>query len=214
MAFNGTRFVIPTKSGAYITLKNIDFTSLTQIEVMAVAPKAQLSALGGFIEIRTDSPGGKLLGKSDFIGDTGGGFGGKPVVINLAPTEGTHDLYMVFTNEDPKASGALMVVMNTTVKTSQLTIDPSTAVETKANPGDYVGKYKMTGLPFEFITVTEKDGKLFMEAGGQGGELKQTGNDTFDAGGQAKISFVRESGMVKSMKMEAMGFNFEGTKEK
>ena len=76
-----------------------------------MAPKAQLNALGGFIEIRIDSPKGKLLGKSVHISD-GRALGSAPISINLEPTVGIHDLYLVFTNEDPKASGALMVVTN------------------------------------------------------------------------------------------------------
>ena len=48
-----------------------------------MAPKAQLNAEGGIIELHIDSPNGKLLGKTDFIGDSGRGFefGGKPVSL-------------------------------------------------------------------------------------------------------------------------------------
>ena len=118
MSFGGNRFVIPTKSGSYIVLKNIDLTTLSQVEVGAAAPKAQMNALGGFIEIRMDGANGKLLGKSDFVGDGGGGFGAKPFVINLEPTQGKHNLYFVFTATDPKATGSLMVVLNTTFKSN------------------------------------------------------------------------------------------------
>ena len=46
MSFGGNRFVIPTKSGSYIVLKNIDLNNLSQVEVGAAAPKAQLNAPG------------------------------------------------------------------------------------------------------------------------------------------------------------------------
>ena len=39
----------------------------------------------------------------------------------------------------------------------------------KQDLDDYAGKYKMTGLPFPYIEVSVKDGKLMMKAGEQGG---------------------------------------------
>jgi len=213
MSFGGRKFVIPTKAGSYITLKDIDLTSLTNIEVLAVAPKAQLNALGGFIELRLDEPGGKLIGKSEFIGD--GGFGGKAVSINLEPTSGKHDLYLVFTNPEAKTSGSLMIVMDVTFKSANTA--PLTVGNVDNNSVDlnaYAGKYKMTGLPFEYIVMSVREGKLIMDANGQSGEIKSIGTDTFDANGQAKITFIRDDGkVVRKLKMEAMGFTFEGAKE-
>jgi cytochrome c len=213
MAFGGTKFVIPTKSGSYIAMKEVDLTGLTQMEFMAMAPKAQLNAVGGFIEVRIDSPNGKLLGKSDFVGDSGG-LMGKPVAVNLEPTQGAHSLYVVFTNPDAKASSALMIVMNTTFKSDNSNGSADAAVPVSTDLNAYAGKYKMTGLPFEYIAVTVKDGKLVMDAAGQVGELTQTGDDTFDAGGKATINFLREGNAVSKLKMDAMGFSFEGVKEK
>jgi cytochrome c len=65
------------------------------------------------------------------------------------PTEGMHDIYFVFTNSKAKQGGSLMIVMNTTFKMD----DPGTTQTTqkempKADLNDYVGKYKMTNLPF------------------------------------------------------------------
>ena len=212
MSYGGNRFVIPTKAGSYIALKNIDLTTLSQVEVGASAPKAQMNALGGFIEIRIDGANGKLLGKSDFVTD--GGFGAKPFVINLEPTRGKHDLYFVFTATDPKASGALMVVLNTTFKSNASPVDAKgTAVEA-SNLNAFVGKYKMTGLPFEYITISVDEGKLMMDANGQNGALTSTGPDTFDASGKAIIQFLRdEKKVVTKLKMDAMGFSFDGIKE-
>jgi cytochrome c len=76
MSFNNTKFVIPAKSGSYIGLTNIDLTGITRVDINAAAPKQQLNAEGGVIELRIDAPKGKLLGQTDFIGDKpGGGFG-------------------------------------------------------------------------------------------------------------------------------------------
>jgi cytochrome c len=196
MSYNGMKFIIPAKPGSFAALKNIDLTGITQIELAAMAPKAQLNAAG----------------KSDFIGD--GGFGAKPVTVNLEPTTGFHNLYLVFTNPSMKGGGSLMIVMNTVFKSES---SSNTGAETIAPPSDvnlYAGKYKMTGLPFEYIVITTKDGKVIMDANGQSGELKQIGSDTFDADGKAKIIFVKDDkNTVTKLKMEAMGFNFEGSKE-
>ena len=215
MSFNGNRFIIPTKSGSYITLRNIDLTAITHVEFSATAPKAQLNAQGGFIELHLDSPNGKVIGKSDFIGDAGGGFMSKPVLVKLDPTSGSHDLYVVFTNAEKKA-GSLMVVMNTIFKTDNetATAGNTTAPTTPIDLETYAGKFKMTGLPFEYIIITANDGKLIMEAGGQTGELTPTGADTFDAGGKAILKFQRDDAKaVSKLTMDAMGFSFEGTKE-
>jgi hypothetical protein len=60
-----------------------------------------------------------------------------------------------------------------------------------------------------------KDGKLFMKAGDQEGEVKPVGADTFDADGRAKILFLRdENNKVNKLKMDTMGFTFEGPREK
>jgi cytochrome c len=216
MSFGGNKFVIPSKSGSYIALKNIDLTGITQVEAMAVAPKAQLNAAGGYIEVRLDAPDGKLLGKSDFIGDNGGGFGGKPVAINLQPVTGLHSVYLVFTNPEAKGGASLMIVLNTSFKTEPYVADKKNeAMMPAADLNAYVGKYKMTGLPFEFMTVLVKDGKLMLDANGQVGEIKPTATpDTYDADGKAVLTFLRDDKKaVNKVKMDAMGFTFEGVKE-
>jgi cytochrome c len=73
----------------------------------------------------------------------------------------------------------------------------------------------MTGLPFPYIEVSVKEGKLIMDAGGQAGEIKPTAvSDQFDADGRATILFLRnDARQVVKLKMDAMGFSFEGAKE-
>jgi hypothetical protein len=79
---------------------------------------------------------------------------------------------------------------------------------------DYVGKYKMENLPFEFIELSMKDGQLYITAGDNEGTLTAVPNqvDSFDAGGQAAIKFTRdEQKKIKKMIVEAQGQVFEGT---
>jgi cytochrome c len=216
MSFGGNDFVIPGKSGSYIGLNQADLTGIQRVEMVVATPKAQLNAQGGNIELRLDSPTGKLIGESGFIEATDqGGFGGNAVKINLTPTEGIHDLYVVFQN--PKAEGSLMVVMGIEFKTAAS--DAGTAPAATAAPANdlsaYAGKYKMTGLPFEYIEVKIKDSKVIMDAGGQGGEVSPTDTpDKFDADGKATVYFIRdEAAKVSKIKLEAMGMVFEGKKE-
>lgn len=218
MSFGGNNFVIPSKSGSYIGLKQIDLTGITQIDISAVAPKEQLNAKGGVVELRMDAPNGKLLGKTEFIGDKPGGgfsFNSKPVSLPVTATEGVHDIYLVFQNPTAE-SGSLMVVLNTEFKTDDGT---GTPIVQQATPvvdlNDYAGKYNMTGLPFPFIEINAKDGKLMINAGGQTGEIKPTPEqDKYDADGKATLLFIRdEKKKVIKVKMEAMGFSFDGVKE-
>jgi len=118
MSYGGNNLVIPSKSGSYISMKQIDLTGISQIEFIAMAPKAQLNAEGGTIELHIDAPNGELLGQTPFIGDGGGGFAGKPVSLDVKPTEGMHDIYLVFKNPNAKGGASLMVVLNTTFKSN------------------------------------------------------------------------------------------------
>ncbi|MCF6403081.1 ThuA domain-containing protein [Chitinophaga filiformis] len=118
MSYGGNNFIIPAQSGSYIGLKHIDLTGITGVEFIAMAPKAQLNAAGGIIELHVDDPNGKLLGQTPFIGDVQGGslFSGKPVLLPVTTTEGFHDIYLVFKNKDAASGSSLMVVLNTTFK--------------------------------------------------------------------------------------------------
>jgi cytochrome c len=114
MSYGGNNLIIPSKSGSYISLKQVDLTGISRIEFTALAPKAQLNAEGGTIELHIDAPNGELLGQTPFIGDGGGGLVGKPAALDVKPTEGRHDIFLVFKNPNAKSGSSLMVVMNTT----------------------------------------------------------------------------------------------------
>ncbi|MPR33488.1 hypothetical protein [Salmonirosea aquatica] len=79
---------------------------------------------------------------------------------------------------------------------------------------DYVGKYKMENLPFEFIVLSMKDNQLYITAGDNEGTLTAMPNqmDAFDAGGQATIKFTRDDQKkINKIVVEAQGQVFEGT---
>ena len=118
--------VIPYPGG-YIGFRQIDLTGIKQVELNAAAQRREGSA-GGTIEVRLDSPTGpsigeltvelapevdmvKVMAEMEAAAKANGGkatppprnpFARPPVVLPLKTTEGLHDLYFVFKNEQAK----------------------------------------------------------------------------------------------------------------
>lgn len=208
VTLEGESIVTPSKSGAYMALKQIDLRDIKSLKVFTAVPKTEMMAVGAKIEVRLDAPDGKIIGESPFI-EPSEGFLAKPLNIELIPTDGLHDIYLVFQN--PKAEGhPLLILFNTNFKS----IDSSNDDE-KVTLEDYVGKYRMKGLPFEFIVVKIVDGHLSIDAGNQTADLKQTNTpDKFDDGGRGFFIFKRnEEEQVVGLVLDTMGVKFIGTKE-
>ncbi|GAB3510728.1 hypothetical protein GCM10027341_49480 [Spirosoma knui] len=115
MSFGGNNLAIPSKSGAYMGIKQVDLNGVTAFKIMAVAPKPQLNAKGGKVELRLDSPTGKLIGESSFLAASDK-MDFKPAEL-MAPVKlpagfdnKPHDVYLVYVNQN-EPSGSLMVVM-------------------------------------------------------------------------------------------------------
>lgn len=113
----GMDLAIISKPGAYMVLKQVDLNAVSELQIQAVAPKPQLNAAGGKVELRMDSPTGKLVGESAFL-EASDKMDFKPTVLSVPvkltdKTDGKlHDIYVVFVN--PKAEEhSLMVVMGT-----------------------------------------------------------------------------------------------------
>ena len=115
---------------AHLGYQGIDLTSIQQIDLF-VEVAAGFEAHGGFVEVHLDSPDGRLLGKSESVGQKPipwGGFGGpkkmmtpaeytakrrngtQTLSVLLEQVEGMHDIYFVFKNETAKAKEILMAV--------------------------------------------------------------------------------------------------------
>lgn len=119
MAFGGNNLAIPAKSGSYMVLNQSDLSGVTNVIVMAMAPKPQLNAVGGKVELRLDSPTGTLVGESAFLEPSEKlDFTPSPLAIPVklpVPFDNKlHDVYMVFVNPNNPA-GSLMVVMGVDV---------------------------------------------------------------------------------------------------
>jgi cytochrome c len=171
MAFGGNNLAIPAKSGAYMAMKEVDLNGITELIVMATAPKPQLNAAGGAIELRIDSPTGKVIGKSDFL-EASDKMDFTPkmvkIPINDGPNDGKlHNIFAVFVN--PKAEGSLMVVMGSEFKlagSSEEEAAPKAAEATSEQADFFVGAWETTfmGTPqgdaVMNLRLERKDGKL------------------------------------------------------
>lgn len=217
----GTIIIASTK-GSGVGFSNIDLTGITRIAFTASAPKAQVNAAGGSIEVRLDGPTGKLVGETPFIPTAEGAditAMPPPVVANLSGATGMHDVYLVFKNEKAPAGQILFVLIDLEFQTSQSVgnAHPSSATpasQSVPNLDAYAGKYKMTGMPFEYIEVTPKDGRLFIKAGENEGELKPAPEaDEFKGDQGSVFKFGRDADQkITLLTLEVQGLSFKGIK--
>ena len=85
-----------------------------------------------------------------------------------------------------------------------------------SDSASYVGKYKYEGLPFEYMTVTTKDGKLYYFGGEYAGFLipVKDKKDVFDANGEALFTFRRNSeNKVADLQIDYQGQSYLGKRE-
>ena len=100
---------------AYLGLKNIDLTAISEIEFAASAFGGIGPGVGGTIEIHLDLPNGPLAGSTPEItppqpgGNRRGGRGGR-VKAGITNVAGIHDLYFVIKNEKAKSTDVLISV--------------------------------------------------------------------------------------------------------
>jgi cytochrome c len=213
MAFGGNNLAIPAKSGAYMVMKQIDLAGLKELIVMATAPKAQLNAAGGKVELRLGSLKGQLLGESQFL-EASEKMDFTPKMLNVplnltgVATNKLQDVYAVFVN--PKAEGSLMVVMGLEFKMMN---EGAAVEEPKADPAAsnvdfFVGKWNTTmiGTPggdVEIALILErKDGKLTgkMSSEKMGGDQALEKVEETESG-KIKV-FFQANGMNINMDLE------------
>ncbi|HEV7332848.1 MAG TPA: hypothetical protein VGN63_17545 [Flavisolibacter sp.] len=80
----------------------------------------------------------------------------------------------------------------------------------------YIGKYKYEGLPFEHMTISTKEGKLYFSGGEYFGFLipVKDKKDVFDANGEALFTFRRNSeNKVADLQIDYQGQSYMGKRE-
>jgi alpha-L-rhamnosidase len=79
---------------------------------------------------------------------------------------------------------------------------------------DFPGKYKMQGLPFEFIDISVKNDKLFMQAGNNSSELEPGESEDQFKSNDTIITFFRDQQKkVVSLKYDSGLIVYEGVKQ-
>jgi cytochrome c len=108
-----------TGKGGHIGFKEIDLTGINKIKVGAPNRFWHWSHfIGATIELRLDSPEGKIIGEPYTIppapkGDKGPFFGdamGLPAIFDVSNSDGIHDLYIVVKNPGAKERDALLMM--------------------------------------------------------------------------------------------------------
>jgi cytochrome c len=87
-----------------------------------------------------------------------------------------------------------------------------------ADSASFTGKYMYEGLPFEYMEISVKDGKLAYMGGDYNGTLEpiKGKKDTFDAGGgAATFTFLRNpESKVAELQIDYQGQTFVGKRER
>lgn len=109
-----------TGEGGYIGFKNIDLTGIDQINIGAITRFWHWSHfIGATIELRLDSPTGKLVGEPyqliPLVTSEGEGpffkdSWEKPIPIDVSDLEGMHDIYVVVHNNEAERNDALLIL--------------------------------------------------------------------------------------------------------
>jgi cytochrome c len=214
MAFGGNNLAIPSKSGAYTAIKQIDLNGLSELQLLAIAPKPQLNAVGGIVELHLGSPTGKLIGTSKFL-EPSDKMDFKPNVLSIpinlsgVETNKLQDVYAEFLN--PKSEGqSLMLVMGFDFKMANEgeTVAVPKVEASAANADFYAGQWTTT-----FIGTPQGDAELLLNLVRNNGKLE--GTIAAKADNKAiTIDKIEETPEKLTLYFKMMGFDLNLTLEK
>ena len=204
MSFGGSKLAIPAKSGAYMVMKQIDLSGVKEIEFAVIAPKPQLNAAGGKIQIRLDSPQGELLGQTEFLKPAEQmSFEptklSAPVSLPVAAAGKMHDLYVVFVNPDV-GTQTLMICMGAEIKLWNEGEEIKAPESAFADP--YAGKWNMV-----ILGTPQGDAKMLMEIKRENGKLTGTITPEMDGAKAVEINSLTETAEGITVEFEMMSYN-------
>jgi cytochrome c len=117
---------IGSRNGAYVGFKQLDLTGVSAIVFSAMAPKPQLNAVGGKVEVRLDSATGRLIGETAVIQPADSMGAPTQLKAVLQATTGIRDVYFVFRNADAPAGRNLFILTTATFEHVAGAAKPST----------------------------------------------------------------------------------------
>lgn len=107
--------MIGLNNNAYLGFNHLDLSGISGATCLVFANEDRLNAAGGTIEVHIDSPDGPTIGKSEHIEVVKGkNPSPMPIVtpIKLKPTEGFHDVYFLYKNDQAPQGQALFIILN------------------------------------------------------------------------------------------------------
>lgn len=102
-----------------------------------------------------------------------------------------------------------------TAQTADATTDTAVTFNI-ADSATFTGKYHYEGLPFEYMTISVQEGKLFYAGGEYSGFLHpiKEKKDTFDANGNATFTFLRNAdNKVAQLRIDYQGQSYQGERD-
>jgi cytochrome c len=115
MRFSGPQvpmpIVIGSTKGAYVGFEDIDLTDIRHVTFMGIAPEQGLPSAGGTLELRLGSPDGTLLGETTAITPSPGFTTMKPLMASIPQTNGVHDLFVVFKNDQAQSGQPICILL-------------------------------------------------------------------------------------------------------
>ncbi len=99
-----------------LMFRKIDLSGVKALEFLIAAPKEQLNAVGGVIEVRLDSPEGPVLARTPAVQPDASGISAtsppSPLKVSVSPASGLHDLYFVCLSNHPESKQPLFVPLS------------------------------------------------------------------------------------------------------
>ncbi|MEZ4699022.1 MAG: ThuA domain-containing protein [Rhodothermales bacterium] len=121
MRFSGPQMPMPivigSMPGAYIGFEALDLTAIREVTFMGIAPSQGLPSAGGSLELRLGAPDGPVIGETNAIQPTEGFTNMQPMTASLTPTDGRHDLYVVFKNPEASPTQPICILLTMQFKT-------------------------------------------------------------------------------------------------
>ena len=113
---------------------------------------------------------------------------------------------------------AVFTVCLFALKSSAQTSKPTDSIPvfSISDSSSFTGKYKYDNLPFEYMEISVKDGKLYYSGGEYSGYLEplKDKKDAFDANGQALFTFLRDGEKkVGELQIDYQGQTYVGKRE-
>lgn len=108
----------------------------------------------------------------------------------------------------------VLLTLQSSAQTTKMT--DSATVFSIADSATFTGKYKYEDLPFDYMTISVQDGKLYYSGGEYNGSLLPVKDkkDVFDANGNAIFTFVRDNdNKVTELQIDYQGQTYMGKRE-